>query len=435
MALVQRVGRAPRVVVRDDHAAAGDVEAVHDDEAARRGDLVDGVKGDRLLRPQRQFGGLVTADKGLGCRALDGLEGGGVNHPFQLLDVALDFLRGELEPVFPARHERLFAQPEDAGLEAGERVGRRVLRRGNGPALDKDLVGERDPDAFAGLGEVARGSVPALDGLHRAGLVAGGEDQPVADLDAAALDAPGQDAPVVEAIHVLNREPQGLVAERPGGFELVERLHHRRPLPPGHVLAGRGDVVAFPGGDGNEAARLEAELREPGAILGLDGVEPLLRVAHQVHLVDQHGDLADAQQVEQVAVAPGVFLHALMGVNHQQRRLGLRGAGDHVLDELLVPRRVNDHVAPLLRMEPDLRGINADILVALGLERVHQVRPFEGDAAALGDLLELLQLAFGQRAGVVQEAAHQGGLAVVHVAEDDDLELLGGLPAASGIGG
>ena len=77
-------------------------------------------------------------------------------------------------------------------------------------------------------------------------------------------------------------------------------------------------------------------------------------------------------------------------------------------------------------MEPDLRRINADILVALGLERVHQVRPFKGDAAALGDLLELLQLAFGQRARVVQQPAHQGGLAVVHMAQDDDLELLGG---------
>src|SRR5208282_3894490 len=97
----------------------------------------------------------------------------------------------------------------------------------------------------------------------------------------------------------------------------------------------------------------------------------------------------------------------------------------HVLDELLVSRGVNDHVAPLLRMEPDLRGINADILVAFGLERVHQIRPLERDTTALGDLLELLQLAFGQRACVVKEAAHQGGLAVVHVAEDDNLKLLG----------
>ena len=134
-------------------------------------------------------------------------------------------------------------------------------------------------------------------------------------------------------------------------------------------------------------------------------------------------------------MAPRVLLHALVGVNHQQRRLGLRRAGDHVLEELLVARRVNDDVAPLLRVEPDLRGVNGDVLVALGLERVHQVGPFEGDAAALGDLLELLQLALGQRAGVVKEPAHQGGLAVVHMAEDDDLKLFGAGRRQRGLGG
>ena len=42
------------------------------------------------------------------------------------------------------------------------------------------------------------------------------------------------------------------------------------------------------------------------------------------------------------------------------------------------------------------------------------------------DLLELLELALGQRARVVEKPADEGGLAVVHVADDDDLELFGG---------
>ena len=58
-------------------------------------------------------------------------------------------------------------------------------------------------------------------------------------------------------------------------------------------------------------------------------------------------------------MAPGVFLHAFVGVDQQQRGLGLRGAGDHVLEELLVARRVDDDVLPLRRVEPDLRGVNA----------------------------------------------------------------------------
>jgi len=43
----------------------------------------------------------------------------------------------------------------------------------------------------------------------------------------------------------------------------------------------------------------------------------------EVHLVHQHGNLADAQQVEQIAVAAGVFLHAFVGVDEQQSRLGI----------------------------------------------------------------------------------------------------------------
>jgi hypothetical protein len=43
----------------------------------------------------------------------------------------------------------------------------------------------------------------------------------------------------------------------------------------------------------------------------------------------------------------------------------------------------------------------------------------------LGGLLELLEIAFRQRARVMKEPAYQRGLAVVHVAQNDDLKLLG----------
>ena len=286
MALVQRIRRAPRVIVRHNHAAAGDIEPIDDDEAARRHHLVDGGEGNWFLRSQREFGGFVAVYKGLGPRALHRLERGGVDHPFQLVDLAFGFLRRQPEPVFPARCEGPFAEPEDSGLEAGQRVRRRLLQRGDDPALDEHLVGERDADAFAGLGGVARRGIPALNGLHGAGFVAWREDQPVPDFDAATLDAAGQDAAVVEAIHVLNRESQRLVAGRLGGFEPVERRQHRRAFPPGQVLSWRGDIVTLPGRDGDDAARFEAELLEPRAVFGLHGAESLLRIAHQVHLVD-----------------------------------------------------------------------------------------------------------------------------------------------------
>ena len=72
-------------------------------------------------------------------------------------------------------------------------------------------------------------------------------------------------------------------------------------------------------------------------------------------------------------------------------------------------------------MKPDLRGVDGDVLVALGLQRIHQVGPFEGHAAPLGDSLQLLELAFRQRAGVVKKPADKSGFAMVDVADDDDL--------------
>ncbi len=61
-----------------------------------------------------------------------------------------------------------------------------------------------------------------------------------------------------------------------------------------------------------------------------------------------------------------------------------------------------------------------DVLVALGLQRVHQVGPLEGHAAALGDLPELLELAVGQRAGVVEEPADQAWTCRGRRGRDDD---------------
>ncbi len=171
---------------------------------------------------------------------------------------------------------------------------------------------------------------------------------------------------------------------------------------------------------------LEADGAEPGAVFGLDLVESGLAVVLEVHLIDQDGHLADAQEVEEVAVAAGVFLDSFAGIDQEQGGLGIGGTGDHVFQELLVARRVDDDVLAPGGVKPNLRRIDGDVLVALRLQRVHQVGPLEGDAAPAGNGLELLDFALGERTGVVEQPAHKSGFAVVHVADDDDFELFGG---------
>ena len=118
-----------------------------------------------------------------------------------------------------------------------------------------------------------------------------------------------------------------------------------------------------------------------------------------------------------------LLAHALRGVDQEQRGLAAGRAGDHVLEEFLVSGRVDDDVVACLGAELDLRGVDGHALIALGLERVHQERPLERHAAPLAHRLDRLELALGQGAGVVEQPADQGRLAVVDVADDDDLEL------------
>ena len=157
-----------------------------------------------------------------------------------------------------------------------------------------------------------------------------------------------------------------------------------------------------------------------GADLALDRVEARRVVADAVHLVDDDGDLPHAEQVQQIAVPPRLLAHALGGIDDQHRGVGLGGAGDHVAQELGVAGRVDQHEIARGRAEADLAGVDGDALVALGLQRVEQERPFERHAAPRADRLELLELAVGQAAGLGQQPADQRRLAVVDMADDDD---------------
>ena len=167
---------------------------------------------------------------------------------------------------------------------------------------------------------------------------------------------------------------------------------------------------------GITADRLEAERRD----LGADLLEARRAVVDPVHLVDDDRHLADAEQVQQIAVPPGLVANAFGGIDDQDRGVGLRRAGDHVAQEFGVAGRVDQHDVARRRAEADLAGVDGDALVALGLQRIEQERPFEGDAAPRADRLEVLELAVREAAGLVQQASDQRRLAMIDMPDDDD---------------
>ena len=135
----------------------------------------------------------------------------------------------------------------------------------------------------------------------------------------------------------------------------------------------------------------------------------------------------EPEQAEQVAVAAALFAHALVGGDEQQGGVGPGRAGDHVLEKFLVARGVDEHArTPGGGPEGDLGNVDGDVLVALGLEGVHEEGPLEGHATPLAGGLDRLKFTLRERAGVVQEAADERGLAVIDVADDDDAQGQGG---------
>ena len=175
--------------------------------------------------------------------------------------------------------------------------------------------------------------------LDLGGLVGGREQQRVADREAAGLDPAGEDPALVELVDVLDRQAQRPVALRPARsvnwssalitvgpwYQGIAR-ERATMLSPSRAEIGMKPIGSTP------------RLGEIVAVLLGDRAEAVGAVADEVHLVDQHRDLLDAQQMEQVAVAVGLLAHALLGVDQQQRGLAAGRAGDHVLEEFLVAR-------------------------------------------------------------------------------------------------
>jgi hypothetical protein len=119
-------------------------------------------------------------------------------------------------------------------------------------------------------------------------------------------------------------------------------------------------------------------------------------------------------------VAPGVFLDPFARIDHQECRFGAGGAAHHVLKELDVPRRVDDHIRPAAGVKEHPRRVDGDSLRPLVLERVEQKGILERPRGPDAQVSNLLQLSFRQGSRVRQQSANDGALAMVHMTHDDE---------------
>ncbi len=196
----------------------------------------------------------------------------------------------------------------------------------------------------------------------------------LADLHGAGSQRAGETTEIeVRAVHVLNRETHRLGIHRTTNFHRLQHFQQRRAAVPGKVVAVAGNVIAFQRGQRYEAnIEIARQLLGKGQILFANAVKGLFAVADEIHFIDSHHQMFDAQQCGNKAVTTGLIQHTFTRVDQQNRQVAGRRAGGHVTGVLLVPRGVGDNKFTLLSGEIAVRHVDGDALLALGLQAIHQ---------------------------------------------------------------
>ena len=215
-------------------------------------------------------------------------------------------------------------------------------------------------------------------------------------------------------------------------------LEQARAFVPGRARAGRDHVVAEPGGDRDRDQAAEAEAGDRVLVVLADRIEPRGAEIHEIDLVDREHDVADAEQAGDEGVPPRLGEHAVARIDQHHGKLGVGGAGRHVARVLLVPGRVGDDEAAPLGGEEAIGDVDRDALLALRLQPIDQQREIHvvaGGAVLAAVARERQQLVLEHQLGVVEQAADQGGFAVIDAAAGEEAQEARRLLRALRLGG
>ncbi|GET87561.1 elongation factor 1-alpha [Leishmania tarentolae] len=406
-------------------------------KAAKRRVVVEHLHAHRLLRHHLHDRGIAGLDR-LGV-LLQLLAGAAVNLGLDVREPARDVARVAVQ------HRRVavadlagVVQHDHLRREVGGLL-RRVVLRVTAHVPTADVLHRHvlhvEADVVAGL-RLRQLLVVHLDRLHLRRHVRGRERHHVARLHDAGLHAAhGHRADAADLVHVLQGQAQRLVHRAHRRLQHVERVQQRGTLVPRHVVRLLDHVVALPARDRDEAhlLRVVAHALQVRAHLLADLIVARLRVHHRlvVHLVAAHNHLlhAKSEGKQRVLARLPVLRDASLEptvrrVDHQDGRVRLRRARDHVLDEVAVAGRIDDREHRLGRLELPQRNVDRDAALALRLQLVQHPRVLEGRLADLGRLLlELLDRALVDATALVDQVASGGGLAGVDVADNHKVHV------------
>jgi len=344
---------------RLDDADGDGLTHVADGKAAQGRVLAERLDAHRLGRDHLDHGGVARLDK-LG-RDLDRLAGTAVNLLGQLRELARNVGGVAVEDggVAGADLARV-VEDNDLGVERSGLHGGVVLGVGadvsSSDVLDGHVLDvETDVVSWQTLGDLL---VVHLDGFDFSGDVCWGENDNHTSLDDTGLDSADRHcADTANFIHVLKRKTEGLVGRTLRGVDGVDGIQKSLALGrtsfgllgptfvPGHVGGFLQHVVTVPARDRNERNRDGVVSDLLDEVLGLldDFVESVLRPLAGVHLVASNDELPDTKGEGEEGVLSGLSILgdtslelSDTGGNDQDGAVGLRGSGNHVLDEISV---------------------------------------------------------------------------------------------------
>ena len=138
--------------------------------------------------------------------------------------------------------------------------------------------------------------------------------------------------------------------------------------------------------------------------------------------------MRDAQQCRQIGVAAALLNHTLTSIHQHDGEVGCGCPGDHVPGVLHVAGRIGHDELAARGGEIAVGHVDGDALLAFGPQAVGQVGQI--DLAAAGDVrrsFQGLDLVFHQVLGVIEQAADQGGFAVVNTAAGVEAQKFDGV--------
>ncbi len=172
----------------------------------------------------------------------------------------------------------------------------------------------------------------------------------------------------------------------------------------------------------------DTQLGHESGVVALDLLEDRFRVVDEVHLVDGHEHVLDAQERDDEGVTAGLGHDAVARVDEDDGHVARTGPGGHVAGVLLVPRGVGDDELAPVGGEIAVGDVDGDALLALRLEAVGEQGQIDASrgAEAHGVALDGGELILVDHPRVVEQAADERALAVVHApARQKAQQLLG----------